>query len=78
MKEKTPCDIIIALNKTKKKKLKIRRNTIKKYFFIEENQNKNLRNSVKNYISEFSNIIYKKNNIIFQKPTHTPFNEFHT
>jgi hypothetical protein len=65
MKQFTPCDIIIKLNKTKKKKLKYPRNTIKKYFFIDENQHNKMKNSAKNYITEFANIKYNKNNIVF-------------
>ena len=66
----TPCDIIVALNKRSKskkksKKLRYPRKTIKKFFFIEENQSNNMRNSAKNYIAEFADIKYHKKYITF-------------
>ena len=68
----TPSDIILALNKTKKKRLTYNRKTIRRFFFIDENQGEKLRNSAKNYIAEFADIAYHKNNIVFSKHAHTP------
>jgi hypothetical protein len=60
----TPCDIIQRVSKTRKA-YRVPRNKIPLFFYIDNNSENQLRNSHKNYLSEFANIEYNHKDIIF-------------
>lgn len=60
----TPSEIIQRFSKTKKA-YQVPRKKIPLFFYIDKNCNNELKNSHKNYLSEFCNIEYNKKNIIF-------------
>ena len=60
----TPSDIVLRFSKTKKAYC-VPRKKIPLFFYIDKNSDNQLRNSHKNYLSEFVNIKYNHKDIVF-------------
>jgi len=69
----TPSDIVLRFSETKKP-YRVSRKKIPSFFYINENFHNQLRNSHKNYLSEFVDIEYNQKDIIFilKTPNITP------